>query len=63
MGHPSEDRTCFGPDQDCVHGISFLSVVKSEDFGVIKGSGLIGLSPNPHLEDRTSKVPGFIYQL
>ena len=63
MGHPSKDRTCFGPDTDCVHEMAFLSVVKSEDFGVIKGSGSIGLSPNPHLEKRTDSVPGFIYQL
>ena len=51
-GHPASDRTCFSSDEKhCVHNLNFLTVFHSEDLGMLKGSGLIGLSPNDHQAD------------
>ena len=67
-GHPATDRICFGQNEQCVDGMSFLSVISSRDVESLQGSGLVGLSPAPAKEldiksPMTNGVPGFIAQL
>lgn len=69
MGHPSQDRACFGPDEShCVEKMNFLSVVKSKDLSSLKGSGLIGLAPTPAKQQEFDDpmhngIPGFVQQM
>jgi len=50
LGHPAEDRACFGNDEThCLPALTFLTVVKSADLSALRGSGLIGLGPSPDM--------------
>ena len=68
LGHPAEDRGCFGENQECIEGFNFLNVVKGKDLEALNGAGLIGLAPIPskkkELEDAFDHgIPGFVAQL
>lgn len=57
LGHPSQDRACFGSDEThCIKNLSFLTVIKGADLQALRGSGLIGLGPSPDMyNDKPTK--------